>query len=133
MNVIVDTCIWSEAFRKTRNSSPIAQYLLNLLDRDEAGMLGAVRQEVLSGIREYDRYLWLKELLQAIPDLPVLSGDYEMAAEFFNKCRASGVQASNTDFLMCAASVRVKAVIFTTDKDFQHIAKVIPIHLHRPN
>jgi predicted nucleic acid-binding protein len=135
MRAIVDTCIWSEAFRKAKGSlpNPISQQLLDLADRDDAIMIGAVRQETLSGIPNESRATWLKGLLRAFPDLPVFTEDYERAADIFTQCRASGIQASNTDFLICAVALRTKASIFTTDKDFQHITKVIPIQLYPMN
>lgn len=57
-------------------------------------MLGAIRQEVLSGIREPQRFEWLRQKLRAFPDFPVSLEDYETAAEFYNSCRAKGVQGS---------------------------------------
>ena len=50
----------------------------------------------------------------------------------FNRCRRRGVQGSNTDFLICAFSLRRKLSIFTTDGDFEHYAKIVDIQLHRP-
>jgi predicted nucleic acid-binding protein len=60
------------------------------------------------------------------------SEDYEEAAAFFNRCRAKGVQGSNTDFLICAAAARRQFAILTTDADFTHFAKLLPIRLHSP-
>jgi len=54
------------------------------------------------------------------------------AAAFFNRCRAESVQGSNTDFLICAAAARRKLGILTTDGDFVHFAKLLPIQLHSP-
>jgi len=59
----------------------------------------------------------------------VTFADYEEAATFFNRCRAKGIQGSNTDFLICAVAVRNEFPIFTTDADFIHFATVIPIKL----
>ncbi|MGC4090301.1 MAG: hypothetical protein QM756_20970 [Polyangiaceae bacterium] len=42
------------------------------------------------------------------------------------------MQGSNTDFLMCAASLRHDLAIFTTDKDFDGFAKVLKFELHEP-
>ena len=41
--------------------------------------------------------------------------DYALAGQFFNTCRANGVQGSNTDFLICAASVNHDLPILTLD------------------
>jgi predicted nucleic acid-binding protein len=56
--------------------------------------------------------------------------DFVLAADFFNRCRARGVQGSNTDFLICAVAARRQHSIFTTDQDFAAFAKVIPVRLH---
>ena len=95
-------------------------------------MLGAVRQELLSGIPGDEPYRKLKEYLRAFPDLDLESDDYEEAAALFNRCRARGVQGSNTDFLICAVAARRKLAIFTSDGDFQHYTRVLPIELHVP-
>ena len=93
-------------------------------------MIGAIRQELLSGIKERLHFDRLRENLRAFPDSEVTSADYEDAASFFNRCRAKGIQGSNTDFLICAIAVRNEFPIFTTDEDFFHFAKVLPIVLY---
>jgi predicted nucleic acid-binding protein len=40
------------------------------------------------------------------------------------------VQGGNTDFLICAVSLRRKISVFTTDQDFNHYAKILPLKLH---
>ena len=74
----------------------------------------------------------LRDHLRAFPDVELDPGDYEEAASFFNRCRARGVQGSNTDFLICAAAARRQLGILTTDADFRHFAKLLPIRLHAP-
>ena len=93
-------------------------------------MVGAVRQEILSGIREHVHFTRLREHLRAFPDVVVTSDDHAQAASLFNRCRAKGVQGSNTDFLICAIAARHKFSIYSTDSDFTHFAKVLPIVLH---
>ena len=62
--------------------------------------------------------------------MPVTTEDHEDAALFFNQCRNQGIQGSNTGFLICAVPVRNGFSIFTTDDDFGHFAKILPISLH---
>lgn len=95
-------------------------------------MLGPIRQELLSGIRGDQQFEILRDHLRAFPDIPLEAEDYEDAAAFFNKCRAKGIQSSNTDYLICAAAVRRGYGILTTDTDFAHFARVLPIALHSP-
>ncbi|MBV8201991.1 MAG: PIN domain nuclease, partial [Acidobacteria bacterium] len=67
---------------------------------------------------------------RAFPDLAVTTADHESAAQLFNRCRARGVQGSNTDFLICAVAERLGMPIFSTDDDFASFAPILPIELH---
>jgi len=131
LKVIVDTCVWSLALRR-RNlaASPVAQELERLIKEFRVQMIGPIRQEILSGIRSKTQFNSLKDRLSNFPDAPVITEDYERAAEFFILCRAKCVQGSNTDFLICAVAERSNCTLFTTDKDFQLFSKYIPVKLH---
>ena len=95
-------------------------------------MIGPVRQELLSGIKNQIQFQKLRNHLRAFPDLEVTTRDYETAAEFFNLCRGKGIQGSNTDFLICAIAVHHKIPIFTTDEDFTLFQPYLPITLYTP-
>ncbi|HEY7373129.1 MAG TPA: PIN domain-containing protein [Polyangia bacterium] len=131
MNVIVDTSVWSLALRRRRaiRSAEVVE-LAELIREGRAALIGPVRQELLSGVPGAQQFETLRGYLQAFPDIALGSEDYEEAAGFFNRCRAKGVQGSNTDFLICAAAVRRQFAILTTDSDFVHYAKLLPIQLH---
>ncbi|MEA3471089.1 MAG: PIN domain-containing protein [Thermodesulfobacteriota bacterium] len=133
MKVIVDTSVWSLFLRRARKQeSPYVSELRELIRELRAQMIGPVRQELLSGIRSKTQFQNLKEHLAAFPDLALTTADYERAAEFFNISRRKGIQGSNTDFLICALSVRYNMPILTTNEDFTLFQKNIPIKLHRP-
>ena len=133
MNVIVDTSVWSLALRRQRSSStPQTRELAELVREGQATMLGPIRQELLSGIRAAEQFDTLRGHLRAFPDVLLDAEDYEEAASFFNKCRAKGIQGSNTDFLICATAARRGFGILTTDEDFTHFARILPIELHTP-
>jgi len=132
MNVIVDTSVWSISLRrdKKKSSSPV-QELQHLIQDHRVQMIGPIRQEILSGIRNESQFKKLKKHLESFPDLPILTKDYVTAAGFFNLCRSKGIQGSNTDFLICAVAKRNKYSIYTTDKDFVLFSKHIQIVLHQ--
>ena len=131
MRVLVDTSIWSLALRRSDPvQSPDVSELRRLITSREVQIIGPIRQEVLSGIRNVSQFDRLEVHLAAFPDLPLQAEDYVTAAKFFNLCRAKGIQGSNTDFLICAVAVRHDLAIFTTDGDFGHFAKSLPIVLH---
>lgn len=131
MRVLVDTSVWSEALRRRRKvDSDVVQELRSLILEHRIDIIGPIRQEILSGLREDAQFEKLEKHIAAFPDIPLETADHIMAAQFFNTCRAKGVQGSNTDFLICAVAVRRQHSIFTTDGDFPLFAKYLPIVLH---
>ena len=132
MKVLVDTSVWSLALRRGKQSiAAQAIELRQLIQDHRVQMIGPIRQEILSGIRNDSQFNKLKKHLESFPDLPILTDDYVRAAKFFNLCRSKGIQGSNTDFLICSVAVRNKLSIFTTDKDFELFSKHIKIILHQ--
>jgi predicted nucleic acid-binding protein len=131
MSVIVDTSVWSLALRRSTSSadSPAAAQLRNVITDDQVILLGAIRQEILSGVHSSEQFIRLRTYLRAFPDLDLAIEDYELAAEFFNTCRSNGIQGSNTDFLICAVAHRHNYSVLTTDNDFQRFHLHIPILL----
>ena len=131
MKIIVDTSIWSLAFRRKNDlQNPNVLELYELIQESRVQIIGSIRQEILSGIRSKDIFIRLKKRLSAFPDLLITSNDYEKAAEYFNVCKSKGIQGSNTDYLICAISNRFDFSIFTNDKDFQNFEQLLPIKLH---
>ena len=72
----------------------------------------------------------LSSRLQAFPDIPIETADYERAALCFNQCRARGIQGSNPDYLICALALRLDIPIFTVDRDFARYAHILNVRLH---
>jgi len=133
MNVLVDTSVWSLMLRRRKSPAAMgaAQELEKLIRDGRAELIGSVRQELLSGIKDATQFENLRQHLRAFPDVNLETEDYELAAEFCNRCRSRGVQGSTIDFLICAAAVRLQFSVFTTDGDFASFAEVIPVRFHR--
>ena len=133
MKVLVDTCIWSMAFRrKNAQDNIIVVELGNLIKEVRVQLIGPIRQELLSGIKSTNQFETLRNYLSAFPDYMIRSNDFEKAGEFFNSFRNKGIQGSNTDFLICAISYNNNWPIFTIDKDFSLFQKIVPIKLYKP-
>jgi len=132
VKVIVDTPIWSLVMRRRghpENEVTVSQ-LGALVDEKRIAIIGPIRQELLSGIREPAHYERVRRQLRAFPDTDITLEDYEAAAGLYNRCREKGIQGSATDFLICAIAVRHGFSIFTTDGDFHHFATILPIVLY---
>lgn len=135
MIVLVDTPVWSFAYRRANRSQREQQAVdewSELVRREQAAVIGPVRQEVLSGIATTQQYELVRTSLRGFEDLAFLTVDYETAADFHNLCRRNGVQGSPVDFLICAVSLRYDAPIFTTDRDFKRYAELTGVRLHEP-
>ena len=128
--VLIDTCIWSLALRgNVPKEVAVAEQLSQLIDENQVRIIGPIRQELLSGYTDKNSFERLRQKIQYFPNEPIIDADYESAAEYSNFCRSKGIQGSHTDFLICAVSIRAKFRIYTTDKDFQHYSKHLPISL----
>jgi predicted nucleic acid-binding protein len=133
MIALVDTSVWSLALRRGQGaSSREALELVELIREGRTAIMGPIRQELLSGVKKVRQFNLLREQLRHFPDIELDAHDFETAAEFFNRCRARGIQGSNTDFLICAVASRRRHSVFTTDVDFSFFARFLPIVLHKP-
>lgn len=137
MSVLVDTPIWSLVFRRPadRLSPNERQYVAEwdeLVRQRHVLLVGPVRQEVLSGIRDAQSFERLLRTLRAFLDEPLTVEDFEYAARAGNICRAAGVAGSTVDYLLCSVALRRDAAIYTTDVDFDAYARHLPLRLHRP-
>ena len=128
--ILIDTCIWSEAFgKKNTKHIDVVDKLTKIVTENQAAIIGPIRQELLSGVKEKKMFSRLSERLSYFPDIELCEKDYEQAAEFFNLCKKKGVQGSNTDFLICSVSSRFEIPIFTLDQDFKNFQKILKIKL----
>lgn len=135
MKVLIDTSVWSLALRRKKedlsnNEEKIVMELIELINESRAVIIGPIRQEILSGVSSKNQFNQLRSKLNAFADFPIISKDYEKAAEFSNKCRGVGVQGSHIDFLICSVAFDNDLSIFTTDKDFNLYAEHTGISLH---
>jgi predicted nucleic acid-binding protein len=130
LKVLVDTPIWSYALRsQNKEYQTEIDALTSLIQDQRAIIIGPIRQEILSGYSDLRKYLIIREKLSYFKNTPIIDGDFELAAEFSNKCRKKGVQGSHIDFLICAVASRIDIPIFTNDKDFDHYQNIISVKL----
>jgi predicted nucleic acid-binding protein len=137
MMVLADTPVWSLALRRRQRDlndreRKLTRSLAELISEGRVQMVGPIRQELLSGIREEAQFRKLCDYLRAFEEHPLEIGDYEEAAQMSNRCRARGIAGSAVDFLICAIAHRREWMILTTDQDFQNYAEVLPLRLYCP-
>jgi len=103
VNVLVDTPVWSLALRRkpgglNEGEEALMRALAELIREGRVEMMGVVRQELLSGIREKERFRKLRDSLRAFEEAVLGTQDYEEAARMHNACRARGVAGSASTF-----------------------------------
>lgn len=129
MSLLVDTSVWSLAFR--RDAPPELPEVRALAEALASGELvvttGLVLQEILqgfSGPRSRDAILGR---FQALPFVTPDRSDHIEAASLRNKCRRKGIQIGTIDALLAALCLRHGLSILTTDADFRRMAEVSPL------
>lgn len=133
MKVVVDTSVWSLALRRRAAiDSGYVDLLKDLIQDGRVVLLGVVRQELLSGVRHIEQFERLRMQLRAFPESRLEIEDHEVAASHFNSCMTAGIQGSMIDYLICAYASRRNFQILSTDPDFVHFSRHIPIHLLVP-
>src|SRR3984893_11580114 len=135
MIVLIDTPVWSLALRRqpgvlNARERALTAALEELIRDGRAQIMGAIRQELLSGIREEERFRKLRDYLRAFDEPQLEMGDYEEAAEMHNQCRGRGISGSAIDFLICATARRRNWQVFTMDADFHRYSKVLGLRLY---
>lgn len=134
MIVLVDTPAWSLALRRSQSDlnareQGLTRALAELIKEGRAQIMGAIRQELLSGIREGEHFHKLRDYLRAFEEPGIEVLDYEEAASMHNRCRSRGIAGSAIDFLICAVAKRRDWHIFTTDRDFERYGRVLGLRL----
>jgi predicted nucleic acid-binding protein len=78
-------------------------------------IIGMIRQEILSGIKEQERFQKLKSALAPFRDEQIETADHEYAARLYNECRNQGFEAGPVDMLICTVAVRRNWQVLSSD------------------
>ena len=134
MTLLVDTSVWSLAFRRdTDQASQHVAALRTALDGGEVIVTtGFILQELLQGFAGPKAR---KELLEKFAALPMLVPDridHIEAADLRNQCRRAGVQMGTIDALIAQLCIQHGITLLTTDGDFLLAAKHCPLRVWAP-
>jgi predicted nucleic acid-binding protein len=137
MKIVADTPVWSLVLRRQQRHLNAEETRLRVLVQElirdgRVLMIGPIRQELLSGVRDRAQFQRLREALRPFPDLQLETADFENAAQMSNECSSQGIASSAVDMLICSVARKAKAGILTTDRDFLAYANCLPIHLFQP-
>jgi predicted nucleic acid-binding protein len=131
MNLLVDTSVWSLALRRRSSAhfsseeSRLIRVLTEVISDGRVAIIGPIRQELLSGIREEAQFRKVKAALEPFRDEPIDTPDYEEAARFYNVCRTQGVECGPVDILICAVARRRKWDVLTSDAVMKRCSEIV--------
>lgn len=131
MNVLVDTSVWSLAFRRDiPPDTPEMKTLLRCLERqDILFTTGIILQELLQGFRGPKQRERLIEQFFNLPLIVPDLTDHIAAAELQTTCRQKGVQVGTIDALLAQLAMANKLELLTSDRDFTLISRHLPLRI----
>jgi len=127
VSLLVDTSVWSLAFR--RDVQPGLPEVGALLGAEQVFTTGLVLQDVLQGFAGPNHRDQLVERLSGLAFLQPDKQDHIAAAEIRNACRRRGVQIGTIDALLIQLSQRYDLTLLTTDKDFHGAPQHVDVRL----
>lgn len=133
MSILVDTSVWSLAFRRDEPAgAPEVLALRRALEGGEVVVTtGLVLQELLQGFAGPRAR---KDILDRFAALPLLAPDrhdHIDAAELRNRCRRGGIQIGTIDALLAQLCIRHGLILLSADDDFHRVAAHAPLRMWR--
>jgi predicted nucleic acid-binding protein len=134
MSLLVDTSVWSLAFRRdVEQSGAEVRALRHALERGETVVsTGLILQELLQGLQGAKAKTALLAHFSALPMISPARNDHVAAAELRNHCRRNGVQLGTIDALLAQICIQHELVLLSADADFEHAARFCRLRLWRP-
>jgi predicted nucleic acid-binding protein len=131
VSLLVDTSVWSLAFRRdTEMMIPEVKTLQYALEgSDQVFTTGLVLQELLQGFAGPKARGQLIERFAALGFLQPDREDHIEAAEVRNSCRRHGVQIGTIDAVLVQLCLKHDLVLLSSDNDLRSAAKHIKFRL----
>jgi predicted nucleic acid-binding protein len=125
---LVDSSVWINFF----SSSPTkagAELRRMIAEAEPFSLSGIIVTEILQGlvrdISRIEHYLSQWDMLE-----PAGFSTYREAAAIYRAARAKGLSLTTIDTIIAAIAMEHGASVFTLDKDFSHMARVVRLSLH---
>lgn len=134
MSLLVDTSVWSHAFRRdeTGDLPEVRALVQALAGSEEVVTTGLVLQELLQGFSGPKAAAAILDRFAALTLFVPDRNDHIAAAELRNTCRRAGVQIGTVDALIAQLCLKNGLTLLSTDLDFVHAAKHCELRIWRP-
>jgi predicted nucleic acid-binding protein len=131
VKILADTCVWSLLLRRKQKTDLNADEQLMLTAITDAilngqiAVIGPIRQEILSGIKETAQFDKLRAKLEAFHDEQLTTFHFEEAARLSNLCRRRGVECGSNDILICAVAIQKRWKLLTSDQGLKRCIETL--------
>ena len=134
MALFADTSVWSLAYR--RDSPPASAEVAALREALTGGerivATGLVLLELLQGFVPARAQATIRAAFESLEFVEPAREDYIAAAGLSNACRRKGVQLATIDALIAQLCIAHDLLLLTTDADFRHAARHVPLRVWSP-
>ena len=117
--VIIDTSVWVDYLRGTRNAQTDA--VDRLLDTGRATICGAIEAELVAGLKNRTEREELSSLLEGCDYLEADRADWHRAGELAGQLRDRGRTIPLSDLIIASLALSHDRQLLTADNHFKHI------------
>ena len=125
--ILVDTCIWVDFFKDS--DAALGDRLENLISEDRVLLSDVIRSELLVGARDKKELEELRSVLDGLKIAKIDSEIFIKAGELGFLMRREGFTLPLTDLIITAQAIHQKSKIWTYDKHFSTLEKILKIDL----
>ncbi|PZS20128.1 MAG: VapC toxin family PIN domain ribonuclease [Pseudonocardiales bacterium] len=131
MALMGDTSVWSLALRRDGSVENLEVQALRaaLVGGEDVVSTGLVLHELLRGSLPERTRNAITAAFELLTLVEPSREDYVGAADLSNTCRAAGVQLATVDSLIAQLCIAHDLVLLTTDADFRHASRHIPLRV----
>lgn len=125
--IIIDTSYWIEFFR---NRDPWASSVADLIESDDAVLIGPVYTEILRGIVRSSVRSKIEELLHGITFLNQPTNLWQRAGDIGYQITKKGYTTKTLDLLIATHAISADIPILSKDNDFKVMKRAgLPLRL----
>jgi predicted nucleic acid-binding protein len=129
-NVLVDTSVWIEFFRK--KESPLSKRLREYLELNQVYYAGPIAVELCQGAKTNKEIEVIDDLLQNIHYAEITREHYHHAGQISHQAARSGKIFSIVDLILAVVAHDENLKLFSLDAHFKEISQFCPIQLETP-
>ena len=134
MGLLVDTSVWSLAYRRDTppNLPEVLALRRALTSGDRVVTTGMILLELLRGFVPPKAQETIRAAFEPLELAEPTREDYVAAARLSNECRRAGVQLGSVDALIAQMAIAGEHTLLTTDQDFHLARSAIALNVWRP-